>query len=487
VVRREQMKTVRRFLRIRTVVVAIACIATVAWVVPPKLGAATRAANRGSQETRPPSTKPPTTKAPTTKPPTTKAPTTKPPSGPTSTVAVAAVPKPRPRFRAGGVGVVTLRPLPGDDLPALRAAYTELCRSNGGTLQLAPGVFDLSDGWRLDRCPVVVEGAGAGQTVLVMTGRDRYSVHVYNLDNSAIRDVTIRTLIGQARSHGHTLMVERSRNVVIEDVEVIGGSAFGIYVASRSTNVTVRRSIARDQSADGIHIQNAESVLLEDNFIDHTGDDGIGVTHWLGEPGIVRDVVIRRNVVRDSGSRGIAVVGGFDVVVEDNEIDATFLGGLTAESGGGFGAVRRVSFDRNRLRNIGYVAQRDSHVESPSGFVWGVTIRSADGTPISRVRVLGNSIDGTYNGFVRIGDGRTSRDAIADISVSDNVFTGPVRSGSPSPRSFDPGVQGGIYVDGARSAVIERNRLQRTTGEPVVITEANDRNDPPVVRENVIF
>jgi hypothetical protein len=353
-------------------------------------------------------------------------------------------------------------------------------------LQLGEGTFELSDGWRLDQCPVLVEGAGAGRTILQMTGRDRYSVHFYNVANSAIRDVSVRTLVGQTRSHGHTLMVERSRNVVVEDVEVIGGSAFGIYVASRSTGVTVRRSITRDQSADGIHIQNAESVVLEDNFIEHTGDDGIGVTHWLGEPGLVRDIVVRRNVIRDSGSRGIAVVGGVDVAVSDNEIDATFLGGLTAESGGGFGAVRGVVFDRNRMRRIGYVAQRDSHVESPSGFVWGVTIRSVDGTSLSGVRVQGNTIDGTYNGFVRIGDGAKSADAITDVSISDNVFTGPIRSGSPWPRSFDPGVTGGIYVDGARSATIERNRLQGTTVDPVVITEANDRNAPPVVRQNVV-
>lgn len=221
-----------------------------------------------------------------------------------------------------------------DDTAAIRTCI-ERARSQGRHLWLPVGTFRMSERLAIP-AGMHVRGAGIWHTTLYgfrnpadgdASSRVGFSIG----SNVVIGDMRISSAIDR-RSHTRMAIslqdlasFYRIENLWIEYTNT------GIWLR-RGRNGTVRNNRVRLTYADGIHADMDErGTLIEHNHVRGTGDDGIAVVS--GEPtkgGPARNIIARRNtVVANYWGRGMAVVGGMDIVYENNIIrDSAYRAGM---------------------------------------------------------------------------------------------------------------------------------------------------------------
>jgi hypothetical protein len=157
------------------------------------------------------------------------------------------------------------------------------------------------------------------------------------------------------------IVVQGSRNFTIERVRIERTTTGGMKINGASRG-RIADNVVEDTHADSIHMtRGSHDILVERNRISRSGDDAIAVVSYGGATGtLTRGIVIRNNEVYDNtGGRGIAVVGGGDVVIENNLVHGSSSprGGagiyLAAESSYNTQSVHNVRVTGNRLIDVG--------------------------------------------------------------------------------------------------------------------------------------
>ena len=235
------------------------------------------------------------------------------------------------------------------------------------TLHVSPAGNDANPGTLA--APLATPGralilAADGDTVLLRAG-------TYTIAKSLAihqRGLTVRSYPGErARIVAGTtdltnltsVIVVYASRVIVEDLEIQGGSYYGIKLDDRDgpqSGIIIRGVKIHHTGRDGIKTQNADGLLIEACEIASTGvrdasnAEGIDVMGSLG-------IVVRRNYVHDIATTGIYVKAGTrDAVVESNRVERTGHAGilLGSESAGEFmrdGAVHEAidSLARNNI------------------------------------------------------------------------------------------------------------------------------------------
>lgn len=118
-------------------------------------------------------------------------------------------------------------------------------------------------------------------------------------------------------------------NVTVSNVTITGSAAAGVFVYGASgftlSNVTVQNT-----RADGVHITNGSSFGKLTNVTTKlTGDDGIAVVSYGDDPSPVHDIVINSSTVAGTTwGRGLSVVGGYNVTVNNITVSSTSAAGI---------------------------------------------------------------------------------------------------------------------------------------------------------------
>lgn len=184
-------------------------------------------------------------------------------------------------------GVQTVTIAAGDGFSeALQTAL--ITASEGDTIQLPEGTFNLTDGLSLDVDRVTLIGAGQGKTVLNFAGQSGAGEGLLvTSDDVTLRDFTLQDTAGDGiKSKGadrivyYNLTVEwtgepdesngaygvypvESTDILVEGVTVRGASDAGIYVG-QSKNIIVRNSVA-EYNVAGIEIENSIGADVYNN------------------------------------------------------------------------------------------------------------------------------------------------------------------------------------------------------------------------------
>jgi hypothetical protein len=232
-------------------------------------------------------------------------------------------------------------------------------RAFAATLHVSPAGNDANPGTLA--APLATPGralaiAADGDTVLLRSGT--YSIAKPLAIHQ--RGLTVRSYPGEhARIVAGTtdltnlpsVIVVYASRVVIEDLEIQGGSYYGIKLDARDgpqSGIVIRGVKIHHTGRDGIKTQDADGLLIEACEIASTGvrdasnAEGIDVMGSIG-------VVLRRNHVHDIATTGIYVKAGTrHAVVEANRVERTGQAGilLGSESGGEYmrdGAVYEAS------------------------------------------------------------------------------------------------------------------------------------------------
>ena len=183
------------------------------------------------------------------------------------------------------VRTVTIK---ADDTFAETLQRALITASEGDTIQLPAGTFNLTDGLSLDVDRVTLIGAGQDETVLNFAEQSGAGEGLLvTSDDVILRDFTIQDTAGDGiKSKGadriiyYNLTVEwtgepdesngaygvypvESTDILIEGVTVRGASDAGIYVG-QSNNIIVRNSLA-EYNVAGIEIENSIGADVSNN------------------------------------------------------------------------------------------------------------------------------------------------------------------------------------------------------------------------------
>lgn len=204
-----------------------------------------------------------------------------------------------------------------DDGPALQAALDGL--APGADLRLPPGRFLHSDVLVMRVPGTTLSGPGS---TLTATDEDR-SAFVVDADDVTVRDVTFSIESTTRRGdqlEQHKILLRPHDGVTISAVSVEGSAASGVFVFGAGSFLLDDVRV-RDTRADGIHMTSgAHDGRVRGADVSGTGDDGIAVVSYRGEPA-VHDVSVEGAVVSDNThGRGISVVGGRAIDWRDIEV-----------------------------------------------------------------------------------------------------------------------------------------------------------------------
>ncbi|WP_237401588.1 MULTISPECIES: right-handed parallel beta-helix repeat-containing protein [Saccharibacillus] len=345
-----------------------------------------------------PTTPAPTTPAPTTPAPTTPAPTTPAPTTPAPTTPAPTTPAPTtPAPAANRLSVTDFGAVANDgkdDYNAFAAA-AKAAKDQKKTLYVPAGEFTLSRILTLDS--IRVEGAGKEATVLVSTNPDGGSIDLKG-DGVQLRSLkhAYQTTIGRGNgAHDkNSITVRGASNFVIDNVYVSKSSTAGIMMAYGSNNGIVSNNTVENTGADGIHMTTeSHHITVENNTVMGVGDDGIAMVSYGTSPVPVNNIVVRGNTIGNfSKARGISVVGGVDVLIENNKIADTMMAGLYISVEGSYNTlnVNNVKVVNNTIRHTG-IQEPQNHPN--------VLVYASQGT-IDNVEFYGNTItDGAHRGI----------------------------------------------------------------------------------------
>lgn len=164
----------------------------------------------------------------------------------------------------------------------------------------------------------------------------------------------------------HQRLGTRSANhFIIERTIVENSSASGIFIYE-STNGIIRNNTVIGTKADGIHNTNRScNLLIEYNRVLETGDDLIAVVSYDKDGGPCSNIRIQNNNVQaNKNGRGITVVGGEYVTIENNIVTEPFSAAIYIASEDSF-----KTFGVNHISVIGNTLYKGGHAVMGHGAV----------------------------------------------------------------------------------------------------------------------
>ncbi|OWA37985.1 hypothetical protein B9G55_07445 [Saccharibacillus sp. O16] len=217
-----------------------------------------------------------------------------------------------------------------DDLDAIQSTLDRAAEQNKA-VYIPPGNYRLSGILRVKGVKLL--GDGADQAILTSTNPENGSIDVEGdgavLSGFAhVYETTVER--GNGANDKNSITVRGATNFTIEGIQITKSSTAGIFVGDESSKGTIRGNKLEQTGADGIHITNGSTgVTVENNTVREAGDDTIAVVSYEDNAKTTSDVTIRGNDVGyGSKARGISVVGGENVKIENNKIRDTEMAGI---------------------------------------------------------------------------------------------------------------------------------------------------------------
>lgn len=242
-------------------------------------------------------------------------------------------------------------------------------RDFGGTLTMAPGArLVLTD---------------TGRRGITFTGGE--GVRLEGLS------ATYRTL-PSTRSHESTLIFVSTIGTALRNAAVEGSAAIGIAFHD-CVRPEVEGAAVRNVMADGLHLANCRDARVRGLITENTGDDGLAIHNFAHGPDMA-GAHASGITVRGSKSRGIAVIGQSDVLVEDFVVEGTAFSGISCaqEPSWDTRVPNGVRFRRGEVRGAGTV-------EDPAGkssVRYGVHYERVGAVSFEDVRVASPATRGVY-------------------------------------------------------------------------------------------
>lgn len=308
--------------------------------------------------------------------------------------------------KSRGVGAV---------VPAGVCAYGDVINLNGVRL-IGSGDTSVLYALNTDRAAVFLRGSGAELRSLKLSG--------------------VKGTVRVAPWEAARIVAMGATQFVIDNVTIDGGTAAGIQTAQAANNGTISNNRVIGTLADSIHMTDKASyITVTGNRIENSGDDGIAVVSYKSDGGLVNHITARNNViVNNKWGRQMSVVGGSDVLYENNYMENNTAGYaclyLAQENAWATYGISNVVAQRNSMKNCGGVA---------SGH--GAVMVFSDGAQAnSNVTLSRNDIAQSGQPGVRV---------LSSMNTGITLDSNRVLGASPALDITSPGVSVTAYTSGA--------------------------------------
>jgi len=324
------------------------------------------------------------------------------------------------------------------------------------TVRVPAGAFAHSGQIYIDG--VTLSGAGIA-SVIRSTKPNSSAINLRgdgaSIENLEIDCPTAATRLSSGWQTGITVAATnfRVRGICIGNKTTMGSPSAGILCLDASHGLISGNTIWRSL-ADGIHMTGgSNNILVEKNTILGAGDDMIAVVSYLGNASKCHDITIRNNnCLGQTGGRGITVIGGDNVLIQNNQVENSFAAGIHAASESSYMTYgpTNVTIEGNTLKNCD-TRQFDSH---GSIFVYGNILtykgQTTDQTA-QNIVIRGNKIIDSHCAAIRIGS------YVHGAIVENNTIDGAEYDGIGI--SLWPDPQPG---SGSKDIVVRGNTISRT-------------------------
>lgn len=284
----------------------------------------------------------------------------------------------------------------------------------GKTLVFPNGTYRHSGTLIINR-NVKLKAANKHQAILIGTTPTNMSVQLTG-DGAGLEGLRIEG-VGTNRlaewQHTGVLLRDSDGNFV-RDCYVYKSSSAGIHIEG-ATNFVISGCTVDSTLSDSIHCTGgARWGLIEGCTVLNSGDDMFAVVTYGGQT-LCQNITYRNNTGNTGGARGMSVVGGYDILFENNTVTNTRAAGAYVASEPSYNteASRRVKILNCTLNACNY----DAAINHGGIFLWG----GRPAYPYEDVWIEGNKINNTVVGGAHIvlqgTDGQR-------VSILNNVTTG---------------------------------------------------------------
>jgi hypothetical protein len=314
----------------------------------------------------------------------------------------------------------TSPPLPaGDNTAALQAIFDQI--PPGGTLTLNRQTYQHSGVLKLNVAGARIDGNGS---TIQATNDPTSSVQIL-ANNVSLSNVTLGApLTGQRYTAPaqHKLFIQ-GNGATVSDVSINGSAASGVFLYGAS-NFTLNRVHVTGSRADGIHMTNgANNGTVNNPVTEATGDDGVAVVSYQGEP-ICHDIVINSPTVKSNTfGRGISVVGGQNISYRNISVANTYGAGVYIATEAGSlptGSVNTVDVTG------GTVTAANTSTQTVHGALLvysGAANNSINNVTLSGLTVARTTSTAQRNAGVIIDAGTVSKIAFNNIALQNTTLT----------------------------------------------------------------
>ena len=258
-------------------------------------------------------------------------------SGTANCAIVAPIPRPPANATVFGPGGG------GDDTTAIQAAIDGL--SAGGWLVFAPGTYSIGRHLTAAVRGITLYGKGAvihsssATDGGLMIEADDVRIYGFTFEQDSVRREAAPWSGGVSVFDGRGGRRHRVVGAIIEDNTINNAAAAGIFLYKASSFTVAGNTVFRSW-ADGIHATGGSSDgRIIGNSVAQNGDDMVAVVSYAGQRNVPtlaaryrtssaddldRNIYVAGNKLADTyWGRGISVVGGSDVTIENNDISRT--------------------------------------------------------------------------------------------------------------------------------------------------------------------
>lgn len=243
---------------------------------------------------------------------------------------------------------------------------------------------------------------GTGIQVLNSNNAKFSNVSLYYADESELP-------MARGSSSGYAFLVNQSTGIQVDGLYIDAAPGVG-YWSNTALRSSVSHARVQNTTADGVHLENCGDSTVDDMWTSNTGDDALAFVQAVGELPYGSGCTASNVHVRNSKSRGIAIIGGKDITVTGIDVDGSAAPGV-------------------------YVAYQNTYTMPVNVSILGGTINRAgilgngtnnDGLGISsctNVTASGLSITNSYGNGVNISN-TAANIAMSDIIIDTSGLSG---------------------------------------------------------------
>lgn len=205
-------------------------------------------------------------------------------------------------------------------------------------VRLSDIVINVKPGQHGLQGPIICTGKniaiiGAAESTMVFMNPDNGGLRFIESHFSKVENVSFRwngNGLPKRSHYGAALLFIRCNEAKAVDVKVFRSPGAGVHFDECQTPIANRCNVSWT-GADGIHFANSNNCVAIDCVCENTGDDAIAVVDYMKKPASF-GFNFSNIKVRNSFSRGIAIVGGSQGSISNCEVIGTSSNGLHIET-----------------------------------------------------------------------------------------------------------------------------------------------------------